>query len=103
LSILRSIEYTGRTHGTSLLFIRNSKPNARVQRRGLEKSDMPEPSEDQLLMKAKELCQLEGKAWSIADLADGAAIETNPGVVADDSDRAEYLNRARILWEQDSR
>jgi hypothetical protein len=59
-----------------------------------------EPSEVQILRKAKELCRLDCKTWSIHDLEAGVAGVTMFTVVADDSARTEYLNRAKALLEE---
>ncbi len=54
-----------------------------------------EPSEDETLQKAKELCREDGKVWNLADFEGGSATEA--GAIATDSDHTEYLNRARAL------
>ena len=61
---------------------------------------MLELSEVQILRKAKELCRLDCKTWSIHDLEAGVAGVTMFTVVADDSARTEYLNRAKALLEE---
>ena len=59
---------------------------------------MSEPSEDEILQKAKELCRDDDKVWDSASLQSGPAQKM--AAVASDSDRAEYLNRAKTLLEQ---
>jgi len=60
-----------------------------------------ELTEDQILQKAKELCHNDGKAWDRDDFADMASRKTALSEIADDSDRTESLNIARIAskWE----
>jgi hypothetical protein len=55
---------------------------------------MVEPTEDQILQKAKELCRNDGKAWDRVDLEKSASQEVSLAGVADDSGRTEYLNQA---------
>jgi hypothetical protein len=62
---------------------------------------MSEPSEDQIIQKAKELCRREGKAWSLDDFQNGVPGITMVSVVAKDSDRTHYLNRAKALLQRD--
>jgi hypothetical protein len=60
----------------------------------LEAVVMTEPTEDEILVKAKQLAKEDGKLWATEDNDD------EPGgreLVADDSLRAEYLNRALEL------
>ena len=54
---------------------------------------MTETTEDEVLVKAKQLAHDEGRQWDSGD------IDQDPehGRVADNSLRAEYLNRAREL------
>jgi hypothetical protein len=62
----------------------------------LEAVVMTEPTEDEILVKAKQLAKEDGKLW----LWDSEDIDDEPGArerVADDSLRAEYLNRALEL------
>jgi hypothetical protein len=61
---------------------------------------MSELSEDQILRKAKELCRLDCKTWSLDDFDKGLAGVTMFTMVADDSDRAKYLNQAKALLEK---
>ena len=61
---------------------------------------MSVPSEDQILEKAKELCRCQGKAWNLDDFANGVSSVTRVTVVADDSDRTKYLNRAKAFLKQ---
>ena len=63
-------------------------------------SPMFELSEVQILRKAKELCRLDCKTWSIHDFEAGVAGVTMFTVVADDSARTEYLNRAKAFLEE---
>jgi hypothetical protein len=57
-----------------------------------------EPSEDETLQKAKELCREDGKVWNSADFEGGSPTEV--AAIATDSDHTEYLNRARALLKQ---
>jgi hypothetical protein len=61
---------------------------------------MSEPSEDQILQKAKELCRRDRKVWSPDDFQNGVAGVTMLTVVAGDDDRTEYLNTAKTLLGQ---
>ena len=63
-------------------------------------SPMFELSEVQILRKARDLCRLDGKTWSIHDFENGVAGVTMFTVVADDSARAEYLDMARAFLEK---
>jgi hypothetical protein len=63
-------------------------------------SPMSELTEDQILKKAKELCRRDGKGWSVDDFARKSGV-TMFSVLADDSDREEYLSRARALLEEE--
>jgi len=55
---------------------------------------MTEPTEDQILQRAKALCSGDGYAWNEeeapSDIEDGDVMPT-----IDDSTRVEYLNRAK--------
>ena len=53
---------------------------------------MCELSEDPILEKAQELCCRDGKAWSLDDFGNGVPGVTMLTVVADDSERTEYLH-----------
>jgi hypothetical protein len=55
---------------------------------------MIEPTEDEILVKAKQLAHDDGRLWDTEDIKD-APSERNRFV--DDALRAEYLNRAREL------
>ena len=57
---------------------------------------MSELTEDKILEKAKELCRIDRKAWSLDDFSARSAV-TKLTDVADDKDRAEYLRRAKAL------
>jgi hypothetical protein len=57
---------------------------------------MSDLSEDQILRKAKELCRLDCKTWSLDDFENGVAGVTMFTVVADDSDRTKYLIQAHL-------
>jgi hypothetical protein len=59
---------------------------------------MTEPSEDEILQKAKELCRDDGKTWDSAELPGDS--EGRRNAIASDSDHSEYLNRAKALLEQ---
>jgi hypothetical protein len=63
-----------------------------------EKAAILEPSDDEILQGAKELCREDGKAWDLANLHGGAGEGT---IIGSDSDRAEYLNRAKALLRQE--
>jgi hypothetical protein len=56
---------------------------------------MAEPTEDQILQKAQQLCREDGKLWSAYDLEQPLADRT--ASVVDESSRTEYLNRARQI------
>jgi hypothetical protein len=58
---------------------------------------MTEPTEDEVLAKAKQLAHDDGRLWDIEDIQDAPAARDR---LADDSLRAEYLNRARDLLRQ---
>jgi hypothetical protein len=53
--------------------------------------------------KARELCRTEGKAWSLRDFENGVPGVTMLTVVADESERREYLNRAKTMLKRNSR
>jgi hypothetical protein len=53
---------------------------------------MTEPTEDEVLVKAKQLAGDDGRLWDTEDIEDAPAARDR---FADDSLRAEYLNRAR--------
>jgi hypothetical protein len=55
---------------------------------------MTEPTEDEVLVKAKQLAHDDGRLWDTEDLEDAPAARDR---IADDSPRAEYLNQAREL------
>jgi hypothetical protein len=55
---------------------------------------MTEPTEDEVLVKAKQLAHDDGRLWNTEDIKD-ASRERNR--LADDTLRAEYLIRAREL------
>jgi hypothetical protein len=55
---------------------------------------MTEPTEDEVLVKAKQLARDDGKLWDAEDIEDAPAARDR---FADGSLRAEYLNRAREL------
>jgi hypothetical protein len=55
---------------------------------------MTEPTEDEVLVKAKQLAHDDGRLWDTEDLEAAPAAR---GRMADDSLRAEYLNQAREL------
>lgn len=59
---------------------------------------MREPTEGEILQKAKQLAREDGKLWGHPDLESGELDPREP--VADDSDQAEYLNRAREMLRQ---
>jgi hypothetical protein len=61
---------------------------------------MAEPSEDEILQKAKELCRDDDKLWDLPDLQSEAG--ANRARLVSDSDRTEYLNRAKSLLTQKS-
>jgi hypothetical protein len=52
-----------------------------------------EPTEDQILLKAKELCHNDGKAWDITDFEEASEAVTLAGV-ADESAQTQYLHQA---------
>jgi hypothetical protein len=54
-----------------------------------------EPSEDQILQEAKELCRDDEKAWDREDSLGQAG-----GTIVTDSDRTEYLKRAKSRLQQ---
>ena len=56
---------------------------------------MREPSEDQIVQKAKTLAHEDGLLWQHSDLEESALDPDKP--VMDDAQKAEYLNRAREL------
>jgi hypothetical protein len=55
---------------------------------------MTEPTEDEILVKAKQLAHDDGKLWDTEDLEGDP---TGRDRMTDDSLRAEYLNQAREL------
>jgi hypothetical protein len=55
---------------------------------------MTEPTEDEVLVKAKQFAHHDGRLWDTEDLEDAPAARDR---IADDSLRAEYLNQAREL------
>ena len=57
-----------------------------------EAAPVAEPSEDEILQKAKELCRDDEKAWDRENSLGQAG-----GTIVTDSDRTEYLNRAKSL------
>jgi len=64
---------------------------------------MLEPTEDEILRKAKQLCFEDGLLWSLDDAQHPTAIETERLPIVDDSGRAEYLNRARQALKREMR
>lgn len=56
---------------------------------------MAEPTEDQILQKAKELCHNDGTAWDQRDFESSASGVVPLGGVAEISGRTEYLKRAK--------
>jgi hypothetical protein len=52
---------------------------------------------------ARQLCYGEGMAWSLSDFEKGVFGVTIFTVVADEKKRREYLNRARLMLENDSK
>ena len=54
---------------------------------------MTEPTEDEILQRAKE--QMDGKVWDDGERRRKEEVDGGAPVVADDSEQAEYLNRAR--------
>jgi hypothetical protein len=60
----------------------------------LEAVAMTEPTEDEILVKAKQLAKEDGRLWDSEDMDDEAGARER---VADDSLRAEYLTRALEL------
>jgi hypothetical protein len=63
--------------------------------RVLEAISMTEPTEPEVLVKAKQLAHDDCRLWDAEDLED-APLEARE-LFADDSLRAEYLNQAREL------
>lgn len=53
---------------------------------------MTEPTEDEILTRAKQLANDDGKLWDTSDIKDGSKLRDR---VADDSLRAGYLTRAQ--------
>jgi hypothetical protein len=56
---------------------------------------MSEPTESEILQRAKELCAKDGYAWNEAD----EPLDTEDGDIAkiiDESTRVEYLNKATV-------
>jgi hypothetical protein len=64
---------------------------------------MSEPTEDEILQKAKELCRGDGRAWSRDDFQNGVSGVTVLTRVADAIERLLYLSRAKEMLEQDFR
>jgi len=62
---------------------------------------MPELSKDEILEKAKGLCRRDGKAWNLDDLHNRVPGVSMVSLIADDSDRTHYLNRARASLESE--
>jgi hypothetical protein len=60
----------------------------------LEAAVMTEPTEDEILVKAKQLAHDDGRRWDSEDIDHK---QDTRGHIADDSLRAEYLNLAREL------
>lgn len=58
---------------------------------------MAEPTEDQILQKAKELCHNDGKAWDQSDFENSASNVVTLAGVADDSAQTEYLHQAAVV------
>jgi hypothetical protein len=56
-------------------------------------------TKDEIRKKAKELCRRDSKTWSVDDFENGVAGVTMLTVVAEASDRREYLHRAKALLE----
>jgi hypothetical protein len=54
---------------------------------------MTEPTEDEIRQRAKE--QMDGKVWDDGERRRKEEVDGGAPVVADDSEQAEYLNRAR--------
>jgi hypothetical protein len=58
---------------------------------------MKDPTEAEVLVKAKQLAHDDGRLWDTEDLEDAASRDR----IADDSLRTEYLNQARELLRQE--
>ena len=58
---------------------------------------MAQPTEDEILRKARELCLDDGKIWGAEDPQNPLASAEADRRVADDADRADYLSRAKAL------
>jgi hypothetical protein len=56
---------------------------------------MTEPTEDEILQRAKELAEMDGKVWDDGERRRKEEVDGGAPVVADDSEQAEYLNRAK--------
>jgi hypothetical protein len=59
---------------------------------------MTDPTEADVLVKAKQLAHDDGRLWDTEDLEDAPASRDR---IADDSLRTEYLNQARELLRQE--
>jgi hypothetical protein len=55
---------------------------------------MIDPTEDQILRKAKELCREDGNLWSEHEVQNATDAQKEVMFVLDDAGRTEYLNRA---------
>jgi len=55
---------------------------------------MSEPTEDEILERAKELCRADDKLWSEDDFRNPLAVQTSLIPIIGDAERADYLNRA---------
>jgi hypothetical protein len=55
---------------------------------------MTEPTEDDILQRAKELARMDGNAWDDEE-GRGEQAEGEVAVITDESERIEYLNRAK--------
>jgi hypothetical protein len=60
----------------------------------VEAISMIEPTEDEVLVKAKQLARDDGRVWETKDIDDAPPEQT---LFVDDALRAEYLNRALEL------
>ena len=60
---------------------------------------MSEPTLEEIIEKAKQLCRLDGMLWSNLDLRNPMALQGRTARMADVTARRRYLKRAQTLLE----
>jgi hypothetical protein len=69
----------------------------------LQEFDMPGPTVDDIIEKAKQLCRSDGMLWSSRDFQNPMATQNRAARVAGVADQRRYLKRAQTLLETSTR